>query len=53
MPPNEPVTIVGYNIGNSYSVGRTSSPQSLLLQALGFKVDGLPDTVAGRCQTPV
>ncbi|ERM01922.1 antibiotic ABC transporter substrate-binding protein [Brucella intermedia 229E] len=46
MPPNEPVTIVGYNIGNSYSVGRTSSPQSLLLQALGFKVDGLPDTVA-------
>ncbi|EXL02770.1 Fe2+-enterobactin ABC transporter substrate-binding protein [Ochrobactrum sp. WV_118_8] len=45
-PPSEPVTIVGYNIGNSYSVGRISSPQSQLLQALGFKVDGLPDTVA-------
>lgn len=46
--PDEPVTIVGYNIGGSYSIGRTESPQARLLSTLGFKVVGLPDTLRSQ-----
>lgn len=41
-PPAGPVSIVGYNIGASYSVSRPTSPQAALLRALGFEVAGLP-----------
>ncbi|WP_024897607.1 MULTISPECIES: Fe2+-enterobactin ABC transporter substrate-binding protein [Brucella] len=41
-----PVSIVGYNIGNSYSIGKETSAQGQLLEALGFKVDGLPEALA-------
>ncbi|MBO1041606.1 Fe2+-enterobactin ABC transporter substrate-binding protein [Brucella pituitosa] len=41
-----PVSIVGYNIGNSYSIGKEASAQGQLLEALGFKVDGLPEALA-------
>ena len=44
-PPSDPVSIVGYNIGGSYSVGRQESPHARLLEALGFKVVGLPETL--------
>ena len=43
--PKDPVSIVGYNIGASYSVGRRESPHARLLEALGFKVAGLPDAL--------
>jgi iron complex transport system substrate-binding protein len=43
--PGDPVTIVGYNIGNSYSIGKQTSAQAQLLEALGFKVAGLPDAL--------
>lgn len=45
MPPAEPVSVVGYNIAGSYSVGLPSSPQARLLSALGFKVAGLPEAL--------
>ena len=44
-PPAEPVSVVGYNIAGSYSVGLPSSPQARLLSALGFKVAGLPEAL--------
>ncbi|WP_273726866.1 MULTISPECIES: Fe2+-enterobactin ABC transporter substrate-binding protein [Brucella/Ochrobactrum group] len=47
-PSQEPITIVGYNIGNSYSIGKVDSAQGQLLQALGFKVEGLPASLAGQ-----
>lgn len=40
--PKGKVSIVGYNIGGSYSIGRPESPQARLLTALGFEVAGLP-----------
>jgi iron complex transport system substrate-binding protein len=43
--PAGPVSIVGYNIGGSYSVGRPQSPQAKLLEMLGFKVAGLPESL--------
>lgn len=43
--PGDPITIVGYNIGNSYSIGKQTSAQAQLLEALGFKVAGLPDAL--------
>lgn len=46
--PAEPVTIVGYNIGGSYSIGRVESPQARLLSTLGFKVVGLPETLRSQ-----
>lgn len=35
-------SIVGYNIGATYSVGRPESPQARLLSSLGFEVQGMP-----------
>ncbi|AXK67828.1 Fe2+-enterobactin ABC transporter substrate-binding protein [Burkholderia sp. IDO3] len=48
VPPAKPVSIVGYNLGGSYSVGRAASPHARLLSALGFKVDGLPPALAAQ-----
>ena len=47
-PPAEPVSVVGYNIAGSYSVGLPSSPQARLLSALGFKVAGLPEALDAK-----
>lgn len=35
-------SIVGYNIGATYSIGRPESPQARLLSSLGFEVEGMP-----------
>ncbi|PLP55798.1 Fe2+-enterobactin ABC transporter substrate-binding protein [Mesorhizobium loti] len=43
--PKGRVSIVGYNIGGSYSIGRPESPQARLLAALGFEVMGLPKDI--------
>lgn len=40
--PKEPVNIVGYNLGGSYSIANPSSPHAQLLTALGFKIAELP-----------
>lgn len=49
LPPVEgPVSIVGYNIGGSYSVSRPASPQAQLLTALGMTVTGLPESLRGQ-----
>ncbi|MQA56697.1 Fe2+-enterobactin ABC transporter substrate-binding protein [Pseudomonas piscis] len=45
-PPAGPVSVVGYNIAGSYSIGRLNSPQARLLGALGFKVAPLPEALA-------
>ena len=45
--PKGKVSIVGYNIGGSYSIGRPESPQARLLTALGFDVLGLPKNIEG------
>ncbi|WP_080966969.1 Fe2+-enterobactin ABC transporter substrate-binding protein [Pseudomonas protegens] len=47
-PPPGPVSVVGYNIAGSYSIGRLNSPQARLLGALGFKVAELPEALAGK-----
>ncbi|MHC5307710.1 Fe2+-enterobactin ABC transporter substrate-binding protein [Bartonella sp. LJL80] len=39
------VTIVGYNIGGSYSIGKPESPQAEILTGLGFNVLGLPQSM--------
>ena len=44
-PPPGTVSVVGYNIAGSYSVGLPASPQARLLSALGFTVAGLPDAL--------
>lgn len=44
----EPVSIVGYNIGGSYSVSKPASPQAQLLAALGMTVVGLPESLRGQ-----
>ncbi|AGT10389.1 Fe2+-enterobactin ABC transporter substrate-binding protein [Paracoccus aminophilus] len=41
VPPGK-VTIVGYNLGGSYSIGRPESPHAHVLEGLGFRVVGLP-----------
>jgi iron complex transport system substrate-binding protein len=41
--PKEPVSIVGYNISGSFSIGKPQSPQAKLLQSLGMTVAGLPE----------
>ena len=46
-PPQGPVSVVGYNIAGSYSIGRQASP-ARLLEALGFQVAELPEALAGR-----
>lgn len=43
-----PVSIVGYNIGGSYSVSKPASPQAQLLAALGMTVVGLPESLRGQ-----
>ncbi len=49
LPPVEgPVSIVGYNIGGSYSVSKPKSPQARLLAALGMTVTGLPESLRGQ-----
>lgn len=40
-------SIVGYNIGASYSIGRPESPQARLLSSLGFEVQGMPQAQSG------
>lgn len=45
--PKGKVSVVGYNIGGSYSIGRPESPQARLLTALGFEVMGLPKDIEG------
>ncbi|TBU98525.1 Fe2+-enterobactin ABC transporter substrate-binding protein [Stutzerimonas kirkiae] len=47
-PPTGTVSIVGYNIAGSYSIGRLSSPHARLLQALGFSVAELPQALAAK-----
>jgi len=47
-PSPRPVVLIGYNIGGSYSIGRTISPQARLLTALGFQVRELPEALAGQ-----
>ncbi|EMH7961234.1 Fe2+-enterobactin ABC transporter substrate-binding protein, partial [Pseudomonas aeruginosa] len=47
-PPQGPVSVVGYNIAGSYSIGRQASPQARLLEALGFRVAELPEALAGK-----
>lgn len=49
LPPAEgTASIVGYNIGGSYSVAKPASAQAQLLAALGIKVVGLPDALHGQ-----
>jgi iron complex transport system substrate-binding protein len=40
-------SIVGYNIGATYSIGRPESPQARLLSSLGFEVEGMPQANSG------
>lgn len=40
--PQTPVTIVGYNLSGTYSIGTLDSPQAKILQGLGFHVSDLP-----------
>nr|WP_283939500.1 Fe2+-enterobactin ABC transporter substrate-binding protein [Pseudomonas sp. R3.Fl] len=47
-PPAGAVTIVGYNIAGSYSIGRLGSPQARLLTALGFRVNELPPALTEK-----
>lgn len=46
--PAGKASVVGYNLGGSYSIGRTSSAQGRLLQALGFQVQELPEALVGQ-----
>lgn len=41
-------SIVGYNIGASYSIGRPESPHARLLASLGFDIRGLPQDMVGE-----
>lgn len=41
-------SIVGYNVGGSYSVSKPTSPQAQLLAALGMTVVGLPESLRGQ-----
>lgn len=47
-PPKAPVSIVGYNVGGTYSIGLPESPQAQLLKALGFHVVALPDHLRSK-----
>lgn len=49
-PPAGTVSVVGYNIGGSYSIAREISPQARVLGALGFKVAGLPAALEPQVQ---
>lgn len=48
VPPEGSVSIVGYNIGGSYSIGKPDSPHARLLSSLGMAVTGLPDSMRGQ-----
>lgn len=47
-PPEGKATIVAYNVGGSYSIGRPSSPQAQVLTSLGFDMVGLPPALASQ-----
>jgi iron complex transport system substrate-binding protein len=47
VPPSGPVTIVGYNVGGSYSIGKAESAQAQVLASLGMTVVGLPENLRG------
>ena len=47
-PPAGTVSLIGYNLGGSYSVARLSSPHAHVLKALGFDVAGLPTALQGQ-----
>lgn len=47
-PPAGSVSIVGYNIGGSYSIGKPESPHAQLLTSLGMRVAGLPDSMRAQ-----
>ncbi|MGQ3676476.1 Fe2+-enterobactin ABC transporter substrate-binding protein [Xanthobacter sp. TB0139] len=47
-PPETTATIVGYNLGGSYSIARPESPHARLLTALGFTLTGLPDELSSQ-----
>ncbi|OLS62550.1 Fe2+-enterobactin ABC transporter substrate-binding protein [Pseudomonas putida] len=49
-PASGSVSVVGYNIGGSYSIARENSPQARVLNALGFKVSGLPAALESQVQ---
>lgn len=51
-PPRSTVSIVGYNIGGSYSVARLSSPVAKLISALGFDVAALPAALRANSARP-
>lgn len=46
--PQTPVSIVGYNLGGSYSIARPESPHAQLLSSLGFTVAGLPQSLMSQ-----
>jgi iron complex transport system substrate-binding protein len=48
VSPAGKVSVVGYNLGGSYSIGRINSAQGRLLQALGFQVQELPEALVGQ-----
>jgi len=47
-PATGTASIVGYNIGNSFSVAKPTSAQAQLLAALGQRVVGLPEALHGQ-----
>ncbi|MBT9372941.1 Fe2+-enterobactin ABC transporter substrate-binding protein [Rhizobium sp. CSW-27] len=44
----EPVSIVGYGISGSYSIGKAQSPQGQVLAALGLTVADLPEALRSQ-----
>lgn len=42
------MSIVGYNLGGSYSIARPESPHAQLLSSLGFNVVGLPTHLSAQ-----
>jgi iron complex transport system substrate-binding protein len=47
-PTTEPVSIVGYGISGSYSIGKAQSPQGQVLAALGLAVTDLPEALRSQ-----
>lgn len=45
--PDGGVSIVGYDIAGTYSIGKIESPQAKILSALGFRVMPLPEHLRG------
>lgn len=46
--PNTRASIIGYNLGGTYSISKTVSPHARLLSALGFSVQPLPEALSGK-----